>query len=194
MNKSESKYFHTALRMDKAFLALLEEKDFAYISVKEICERAGVNRSTFYLHYETIGDLLEESLEYMHQQFTSYFSWEGTLDVGAIGTSELKSLYLISPEYLEPFLQFVRDHRRLYKAAIEKSDVMGSRKRFRKLFLEVFSPIMARYHIPEEKRSYMMQFYISGIIGVVKAWIEDDCRESMELVLEVIMECIQAYE
>lgn len=54
MNRSESKYFSTAVKMDKAFLELLEKKDFAYITVKEICENAGVNRSTFYLHYETI--------------------------------------------------------------------------------------------------------------------------------------------
>lgn len=65
MNRSESKYFNTAIRMDKAFLELLEKKNFAYITVKEICEMAGVNRSTFYLYYETIGDLLAESLEYI---------------------------------------------------------------------------------------------------------------------------------
>ena len=44
MNKSESKYFHTAEKMDQAFLELLEKKDFAYITVKEICEKAGVHR------------------------------------------------------------------------------------------------------------------------------------------------------
>ena len=51
--------------MDAAFLELLEEKDFAYITVKEICARAGVNRSTFYLHYETIADLLAESAQHI---------------------------------------------------------------------------------------------------------------------------------
>ena len=51
--------------MDEAFLALLEKKDFAYIMVKEICETAGVNRSTFYLHYETPADLLAESAQYI---------------------------------------------------------------------------------------------------------------------------------
>ena len=45
MNKNESKYFNTAVKMDKAFLARIEKKDFAYITVKEICEKAGVNRS-----------------------------------------------------------------------------------------------------------------------------------------------------
>ena len=44
MNKSESKYFNTAAKMDEALIALLEKKDFEYISVKEICEAADVNR------------------------------------------------------------------------------------------------------------------------------------------------------
>ena len=60
MNKSESKYFNTAAKMDEALIALLEKKDFDYISVKEICEAADVNRSTFYLHYSDIYNLLDE--------------------------------------------------------------------------------------------------------------------------------------
>ena len=56
MNRSESRYFATAARMDEAFLTLLAKKDFEYITVKEICEVAEVNRSTLYLHYETMSD------------------------------------------------------------------------------------------------------------------------------------------
>ena len=41
MNKSESKYFNTAKKMDDALIALLETKPFEYITVKEICEKAG---------------------------------------------------------------------------------------------------------------------------------------------------------
>lgn len=73
LNKSDSKYFNTAEKMDKAFLELLQKKDLSFITVKEICQRAGVNRSTFYLHYETISDLLEESLEYMNNKFLETF-------------------------------------------------------------------------------------------------------------------------
>ena len=69
MNKAESKYFNTALRMDEALISLLRVKDLEYITVKEICEKAGVNRSTFYLHYETIGDLLSETIETVNRRF-----------------------------------------------------------------------------------------------------------------------------
>lgn len=74
MNKSESKYFNTAQRMDEALVALLNQKPFEFITVKEICNQAGVNRSTFYLHYETIGDLLAETVEATNKDFLSYFA------------------------------------------------------------------------------------------------------------------------
>lgn len=73
MNRSESKYFHTALLMDEALIALLEVKDLEYITVKEVCEKAGVNRSTFYLHYETLADLANEAMEVVNRRFQSYF-------------------------------------------------------------------------------------------------------------------------
>ncbi len=67
MNKNESNIFNTAIKMDQAFLELLEKKDFAYITVKEICAKAELIVSTFYLHYETLEDLLSESVEYMNE-------------------------------------------------------------------------------------------------------------------------------
>ena len=74
MNKAESKYFNTAVRFDKALLSLLEKKPFEYITISEICEDAGVNRSTFYLHYENTADLLKEATAYVLDDFASYFS------------------------------------------------------------------------------------------------------------------------
>ena len=74
MNKNESKYFNTAVKMDKALISLLEKKDFEYISIKEICEVAGVNRSTFYLHYENTTDLLNETTKYILDSFLTYFT------------------------------------------------------------------------------------------------------------------------
>ena len=69
MNKSESKYFNTALLMDEAILYLLHEKKFEYITITEICKKAGVNRSTFYLHYDNTNDLLSEAIEMLNKKF-----------------------------------------------------------------------------------------------------------------------------
>lgn len=54
MTNRESKYFNTARKMDTALITLLKKKPLEYITVRELCETAGVHRSTFYLHYETM--------------------------------------------------------------------------------------------------------------------------------------------
>lgn len=46
--------------LERALVALMGEKPLKDITVKELCLRAGVNRSTFYLHYYDIYDLMEE--------------------------------------------------------------------------------------------------------------------------------------
>lgn len=69
MEWRNSRYFETAELMDEAFLSLLEEKDLEFITVKDVCSRAGVSRSTFYLHYESFADLMEESTRLMLGRF-----------------------------------------------------------------------------------------------------------------------------
>ncbi len=188
MNKSESKYFNTAIRMDKAFLELLETKDFAYITVKEICERAGVNRSTFYLHYETIADLLNESIEYINREFESYFFGESKPDAR---TADIDELFLITPRYLLPYLRFIKDNRRVFKIAMEKTELLGSKKNFKLLFDHVFAPIMSRYRIADQKKPWLLSFYIGGIMAIVKMWLEGDCREPIEFISKMITECVR---
>ena len=74
MKKNDSKYFYTAKLMNQALLALLEKKDLEFISVTEITKKAGVNRSTFYLHYENIYELLEETIDNLNKEFANSFN------------------------------------------------------------------------------------------------------------------------
>lgn len=112
MNRSESKYFHTARRMDEALITLLEKKDLEYITVKEICETAGMNRSTFYLHYETISDLVDEAAGMINEKFLSYFPMGSENFASRMESGEEQQLILITREYLLPYLRFVRDNRK----------------------------------------------------------------------------------
>lgn len=50
----------TRTAIQSAFLKLIFEKDINKITVKELCERADINKSTFYLHYRDIYDLAEQ--------------------------------------------------------------------------------------------------------------------------------------
>lgn len=191
MNRSESKYFATAARMDEALLTLLEKKDFAYITVKEICEAANVNRSTFYLHYETLGELLAESMEHMNQQFLDYMAQDAEAFIKKLRSCPKEELYLVTPEYLTPYLGYVREHKRMFRTATENAQTLGLSAAYDRMFRHVFTPILERYHVPEENRAYIMSFYIHGLMAIIGDWLKDDCRDSIEHIISIIQLCIR---
>lgn len=186
MTRQESKYFATAARMDEAFIALLEKKDFDYITVKEICDKAGVHRSTFYLHYETVGDLLEESTKYIIDRFVECMPIETAEFLEKLRTRPLDELYLITPEYLDPYLNYIKENRRVFKTTVEKASELRLDDAYHDLNRYVFSPILERYGVPEEDREYMMDFYIGGLMAVIGKWLKNDCREPTERIAAIM--------
>lgn len=190
MTKSESKYFSTAARMDEAFLAILEKKDLEYITVKEICSAAGVNRSTFYLHYETIDDLLEESAQHINDSFLSYMGKDPKHVIGSIDNAENEKLYFLTDEYLLPYLNFIREHKRLFVTIIGNPISLKLDKAYAMMFRHIFSPILERFGIPEENRGYMMAFYIKGMMAIVTEWLKSDCKEPAEKISAIMRSCV----
>lgn len=190
MNKNESKYFNTATKMDQAFLELLEKKDFSYITVKEICAKAGVNRSTFYLHYETVEDLLSESIEYMNEQFLSHMKQDTEVFMTRIKECPVEQLYLVTPKYLKPYLSYIQEHKRIFYTAITKASTLRLDDSYNRMFRHVFTPILDRYQVPVEDRRYMMAFYIQGMMAIITEWLKDDCKDSMEHIMAVIQRCV----
>lgn len=190
INRSESKYFNTAARMDEAFLALLEEKEFAYITVKEICARSGVSRSTFYLHYETMDDLLTESVEYMHARFLARFEQvEGVTQ--RLTDAPTEELRLLTPDYLCPYLEFIRENRTLYRAAIDHPTIFRTEEAYERMFRHIFDGILDRFAVPEGERHYRMKFYLSGIEAIVEEWLRCGCTDSVERMIGVIRRCAE---
>lgn len=190
MKKSESRYFNTALRMDQAFLKLLEQKDMEYITVKEICEAAGVNRSTFYLHYETIGDLLAESVQYMNEQFLEHMKLRGEVFVSRIRDCPLDELYLVTPAYLTPYLEYIAQNKRLFRTALKNSGSLGLDRIYSRMMRHVFTPILERFQIAEPDRPYMVAFYIHGLMAILSEWLKHDCADSIPHVCAVMEQCV----
>lgn len=191
MNRAESKYFNTAVCMDEAFLALLEKKDFEYITVKEIYEKAGVNRSTFYLHYQTISDLLSESVEHMNSQFLSYMKHDAKSFVEQLRNCPIEELYLVTPEYLTPYLQYAKENKRLFFTALKRSSELQLHNSYLGMFRYVFTPILDRLEVPEKQRTYIIDFYLHGLIAIISEWLEKGCTESIEEIISVIQLCVR---
>ena len=190
MNKNESKYFNTAIKMDEALIALLEKKDFEYITIKEICDTAGVNRSTFYLHYENTSDLLKETTRYIIDKHLAYYETEKQGIALQLETCEREELLFITDDYLKPYLTFIKDNQRLFKVSIKQFHSMHMDEVYGNMFEYIFSPILARFHIPECERGYVMKFYLTGVFAIVMEWLDKNCSDDMETVIKVIIDCV----
>lgn len=59
----------TRMLIRRAFTELLKDQPIQSISIKQLCDRAGINRGTFYAHYTDIYDLLKQIEEEMFEEF-----------------------------------------------------------------------------------------------------------------------------
>lgn len=189
MNKSKSKYFNTALCMDEALISLLKVKDLEYITIKEICEKAGVNRSTFYLHYENITDLLDEAIENADKRSMSYFSsTEGVME--KLDSADLSDLVLITQDYLLPYLRFILENKDLYRAAFHRPREMRTDVKYGNIKTYVIGPILKRFNIPDTHWRYYTTYYIHGIIAIVNEWLLEDCQDPIDMIAAIIEDCV----
>ena len=194
MNKSESKYFNTAVRFNKALLSLLEKKPFEYITVSEICKTAGVNRSTFYLHYETISDLLNETTQYLLNGFLSYFSTDTQSVVLNLNNCVLDELVFICDKYLTPYLNYIKDHKEVFKVVLAQNKLLGFEDVYKRMFENIFNPILARFHYPSDIRQYVMIYYLNGINAIIVEWLKNECDKSTDEISKIIAVCIYGKE
>lgn len=187
MNKFESKYFNTAKKMDDALISLLQEKDFDYITVKDICSKAKVSRSTFYLHYMGTYDLLEEVIKETNKSFKKVFN---TLDLNINNINSTDELFLITDEYLIPYLNFIKENRKVYKAIHVNPELFYVDQSYKKLFDNYFSPILSKYNVDIKEHNYIMQYYLKGIGGLVINWVINDCKEEVSFISYLIKKCV----
>ena len=60
MSKRPEKTAQTKADLEQAFWQLYSQAPLGKITVAQVCQRAGYNRGTFYLHYQDLYQLLEE--------------------------------------------------------------------------------------------------------------------------------------
>lgn len=186
MNKSESKFHNTAVKMDNALIALLEIKEFRDITIIEVCDRAGVNRSTFYSHYDNLYDLLKETQERAVSDFFEFFGTK--LDFNKMSADEL---IFISPQYLVPYLTFIKKNRRLYEV-YNNSNAFPIGELDKQLIEKVFMPIYAKNGVTDRKVvEYMSKYFINGVTAIVMEWVKGGCEDDIMFICEVISICVR---
>lgn len=97
------------------FISLLKEKPFNQITVKDIVDECGVNRNTFYYHYEDINDLLEsvitEETDVLIKNYPTIDSIDTAVEVAIKYTLENKKTILNIYKHLDKniYERFIMD-------------------------------------------------------------------------------------
>lgn len=189
MNKSESKYFNTALLMNEALLFLLQKKEYEYITIKEICLKAGVNRSTFYLHYEKIDDLLEETIEEINKRFFSLYSKNSLTNIET-NESDKDDLNFIKKEYLNPYLIYILENKKMFELIVRKQELFQTKRTLKAMYKNIFQPILNRFSIERENQEYIFSYFLGGILSIIFKWIEKECKDDVDKISDLIISCV----
>lgn len=110
-----------------------------------------------------------------------------------IETMQLSELVFINVEYLEPYLNFIKENKKVFMAAQRNPQCMNTDSRFTSICKNILIPIYKRFDIPEKEHEYWISFYIKGMQSVINQWIRNECRETVEELIEIIIHCVRPY-
>ncbi len=187
MGKSETKYNNTALKMHQALFELLETHDFQQITIKQITEKAGVNRCTFYAHYENTYELLEDTQKTFVKDFFNQYAELG-LTANQVKDLSKEESNFITVKYLLPYLSFIKENKKIYKVYMQNLSVFKSEGVFQAMLKHVFIPIYEKNGVTDTTIiTYLANYYLMGITSIIMRWLERDCIDDIHLICEIIM-------
>ena len=150
------------LLFKNALMDLLKEKgSVAKISVRELCDRAELNRSTFYAHYNEPNDLLMEIETELLDATEEHLKKIGEEnDAGA-------------HKYILSFLQYIKQNDKQFRTLLIDSFDPEFRSRFMQQSIIQFVENL-RIELPKELEQYIFSYILNGSTGIIIQWIRSD--------------------
>lgn len=146
-------------RIEKAFIALLQEKELQEITVSDICKLSELNRSTFYANFIDIYDLADKLREHLEAE------------VGRLYETEVSQQFN-SNDYLKLF-RHIKENQMFYRTYF-KLGYDNQQKTFR------YDMHQAKRHFDNKYIAYHIEFFKCGFNAIVKLWLAGGCKETPE--------------
>jgi AcrR family transcriptional regulator len=165
---------YTKMVLKNALIELLSENPISKITVKAICEKADVNRSTFYTHYTDqyalLQNLKDELFDNIKAHITSHNFREKDED-----------LYLITYNVM----LYIKDNQKICALLFGENGDMEFQKR---VFRILESPFYNGLDIVlgERKTEYVFSYVISGSLGLIQNWLKNNLEEPPEEIAMLI--------
>ena len=163
-----------------ARIELMEERSFDGFSVNDLCERADLNRGTFYNHFRDKDDLLAQLEAEVMDDLDRLQAQMQNLTVRELLGYRARKKPL--PLLVELF-DYLREQGAFLHAALGPGGDVGFGPRLRDSVCTnlVQSILHERYrNDPSPFVGYYVAFFASAYLGVITRWIETGMQESSE--------------
>ena len=150
------RFTRSALR--EALIDLILEKPLVSITVKDICARADINRSTFYLHFKDVTDILEHMREHTPTHERKFRDLQ-----------EIKGFFI-------DFLEQIRNNPRIMKVIQVLCSEQGYPYFVRKLQTMTYEAFLDSWdmhmmpEMSEQRKLLVFSYTISGMVSMLSTW------------------------
>lgn len=152
-------------------IALLQEEPLSAIKVKELCEKAELNRTTFYLHYGSPQDVLKD----IEQDFL-----KSTKAVLAEISPNINGI-----QYITLYLDFVRQNADVFRILILEPQDMEFHNSFLKAMLKTIEKQFAP-SVPKQIQAETYAFILQGNIAILKTWMDSGFHKNEQEIAELM--------
>lgn len=161
--KANLKVINTKRKLSKSLISLLTSKSITEIDVSELCEKAGINRTTFYKHYASLYHLLDELIVQFFKRIETLFL---SLSSGENTTSKVAYL-----------LKYLKQNREFVTIIMNNNSFSSISERLIQLN---FICNLINSNIQYRKNDYVSEdyyidFIISGWIAAIRRWVNENC-------------------
>lgn len=167
MSQESQRVMETKERIRDAFFELYATKKIERISIKEITEKAQLNRGTFYVYYKDIYDLLEKTEDELIEELMDKIR---ALIVMILRDQNIAP-FLPPIEFYKRYSKFLRV---LFGANGDPNFVFKIKGIIKKTLRELFE----KENIPKvENMEYVMEYISSAQIGIISYWLIENNME-----------------
>lgn len=166
--KIDVRILKTKERLKNALLTSLKEKKLEDITISEICLKASVNRNTFYSHYESVQDLLDE----VEAHFLEVVLSKINIDANVTKSVE---------ELLVQILSSLVENKEMCQLLFTEN---GDKNFMKKILMFALPSAVKNWcdelGMQEDKATKLYYFIIGGAINVIEEWVHENFKDTPE--------------
>lgn len=143
-----------------ALLSLLPERGWDDLSVQDICERADIGRSTFYVHYPNKEELLAGGLDDLRSVLSEQAKSTGDGNTaGALA-------------FVWGLIEHVRDQRKLFRAIFGRRSGHVVQMRFREMVTKLVAENLSQLAPAGWQRDAATRYIAGALVELLAWWVD----------------------